>query len=106
MTNSGKRRTLVTIEQPVEATATDGQVTITWTELGNEWVRVHTLTAREAEHAKQLVARATVEVTALYRSDVTTRMRINIDNSRYLYIESIIPDDRNREMTLLCSEDV
>jgi len=103
--NIGKLRHRVTIQKvTVTQDADTGEVSETWSTLGQVWAEVAPLSGRELFAAQQVEAQVSHQVTTRYRGDVTPNMRIS-HNSRTLNIESVInPGERNRELQLLCTE--
>lgn len=104
MLTAAKRNKLVTFEQPTE-TNTRGEVTVTWSELFEEWAEVKPLQGREYYQAAQVHAEVTHRVTIVYRSGVTAKCRIRWGD-RYLYL--VGPprnrDEANRELEMLVKE--
>ena len=58
---------------------------------------------REIWQAMQVSEVVPVRYTIRYLAGVTSRMRLQ-DGSRVLDIKSVMPDDRNVEMVLICEE--
>jgi SPP1 family predicted phage head-tail adaptor len=81
-----------------------GEQTNTWSSYATVWARVSPGQGKEFEQAQQVHAELTHQVEIRYRSTVTTSHRV-IFGTRTLEIVSIVnPDERNKNMILLCKE--
>jgi head-tail adaptor len=75
----------------------------TWSSIsGRIPCEVKELSGRESEIARQQVAEATVQITCRFISILTTDRIIYGD--RVFQPESIVTDQRNTKLTILCSE--
>lgn len=104
---SGKLRHRVTLQTQVETQNSFGeQETLSWQDYATVWGAVEPLQGREFFTAMQVNAETTVRIRIRYMTGVTSRMRVSFD-SRIYNIKSIIdPDERNRELQLMCSEGI
>jgi SPP1 family predicted phage head-tail adaptor len=105
MIEAGKLRHRVHIERPAAVADQYGQgAPPTWETVADVWADVRPLTARETLQAKQVGLQTAYVVTIRYRSDVTSRCRLNWDG-RHLYVTSVIDvGARHRELQILASE--
>jgi SPP1 family predicted phage head-tail adaptor len=105
MITASARRHPITIQKPTAGAADSyGATADTWSVVADVWwAEVRTLFGRELERAQQLQADATVQVTILYRSDLTTRHRFVYDG-RTFAIEAIVPDMLKSQQICLCRE--
>ncbi len=104
---AGKLRHRVTIQQLVagspQRTAT-GQHDTTWTDVTTVWAAVGPLSGRRLEAANATWSAVRVEILIRYRAGVTAGMRV-VYGGRYYLIEAIIdPQERHRELRLMCAE--
>lgn len=101
---AGDYRHLVTIQQPVETTDDLGQPVTTWSNVATVHAAVEPLEGRELFAAQAVRAETTTRVRIRYRSGITPKHRL-VYAGRVLNILSVIdPDERHREIVLLCSE--
>ena len=98
---AGKYRHRITIQQLTTSKGSLGGVVKTWSTFATVRAQVLALSGREFWQSKQVNADTTHKVTIRYLSGVLPTMRIVFDG-RILEIESIIPDERKREMVLMC----
>ncbi len=81
-----------------------GSAIDTWPTQSTRHVSIEPLQGREAEHAHQMVADATVKVRMRYDADVTEANRLQY-GTRILEIANVSNVmERNAEMILLCRE--
>ncbi len=100
---AGTLRHKVTLQKPVDTQNTYGEPESRWqTVSSNIWASVSPLRGREYLTAQQLASEIESRIVMRYRLDVTAKMKILKGTDEYL-IESIInPDERNRELELMC----
>jgi SPP1 family predicted phage head-tail adaptor len=105
MIAAGRRRKLVTIEEPVEgAQDAFGQPAVTWQTVTKAWAAVEPFSGSERFTAGQVQAEVTHRVTILYRTGITPRCRIVLGD-RTLQIAAVVNrQERDRELELLCTE--
>jgi len=104
-----RKRTQVTLQEWTESDVDGhGQPTGSWGNLDSDaavWAEVLPVSGRIAEYAHQLYSQATHRVMIDYRSDVTTRMRLKLGTSRYLYIGHVRDlEELGITLELLCVE--
>ena len=106
-----RKRTSITLQEWTDgdpAVDAHGQPSGTWGNLESDataWAEVLPVSGRIAEYAHQLYAQATHRVMIDYRGDVTTRMRIKLGTSRYLYIGHVRDlEELGITLELLCVE--
>jgi len=100
--NAGRLRHAVILYAPVETQNTYGEPEVRWQKVADLWARIEPLQGREYFAAKQAVSEIEARLTIRYRSDVTAKMKITHGAIDYL-IEAIInPEERNRELQLMC----
>lgn len=75
-----------------------------WQTIATVWASVEPLKGREYWAAAQIQAETTVKVTIRYLAGITTAHRVEFGEKLY-DIQSIIdPEERNRELILMCKE--
>ncbi len=105
---SGQLRHRVNIEsRATGSVGTRGQATETWSKVATVMAKIKTLSGRELEYAKQLIATASHEVTIRHRSGVTNKHRI-VFGSKTFNIDHVndMAEKPNRWLILTCSEGV
>lgn len=103
---AGRLRHRVTIQKPTEGTANAfGETVDTWSDVATVHASVIMQTGREAFEAAKVQPEGTVEVIVRYRSDLTSEKRFKFGD-RLLFIDNVIADDRRRQQTCLCHEDL
>ncbi len=103
MLPAGKLRERITIEQPVEARDEYGSTVQTWETFVAVRAAVEPISGREYFSAQATQSEVTTKIRIRHLAGVTTKMRVSWRGTM-LDIESIIPDERRREMTLMCVE--
>jgi SPP1 family predicted phage head-tail adaptor len=107
--NIGSLRHRVTLAAPSRIQDNDGGYTEAWTALTPSpvWAAIEPATARNLERVvgNAVQATATHLVTVRYHSGITTRTRLTLGGSRYLYVRGVQDlDERGIGMTLACEE--
>lgn len=103
MLPAGRLRHSITIEQPVESQDDYGSTVTTWEPMATVRAEVKAIQGREYWAAQSTQSETTHQVRLRYVAGVTTKMRVSWDGA-LLDIESVIPDERKRELTLMCVE--
>lgn len=104
MVRAGTLRHRVELHSVTETADEYGQAVPSWSVFATVSARVSPGQGREFVLAKQVNAELTHEVEIRYRSGLTTSNRV-IHKTRTLEIVSIVnPEERNRNMILLCKE--
>jgi len=99
------RREII-IQQQVTTRDTHGQATQSWTTFATVQGAVEPLQGREFFAADQTNAETSVRIRIRYLSGITQAMRVSF-NSKLYNIEAIInPQEKDRELQLMCSEGV
>lgn len=100
----GNLRHRVTIQQLTRTDDGAGGYTETWTAIATVWADVYPLKGQERYDAQQVKANLSHRVTIRYRAGVEPSMRLQY-GARTLNIEAVIdPEERHRELILMCSE--
>lgn len=103
---AGTLRHRVRIQQLVQTGDGMGGIMETWQDVAVVWAAVEPLQGRELFEAQQVRAELSHRVRLRYRPDIAPKMRL-IHKGRVFHIESVINrDERNRELVLLCAEEV
>lgn len=100
---AGSLRHKVTLQKPVETQNAYGEPEQRWqTVSSNIWASISPLRGREYLTAQQMTSEIDAKICLRHRTDVTAKMKIVKGTDEYL-IEAIInPDERNRELELMC----
>lgn len=104
---AGKLRNRITLQQEVgETKRTSGQPIESWVDRFDRWARVTALSGREWQQAQKVNAEVTHKV--VVRSDSETRdigpsWRVKY-RERIYEILSLLPDEKNIQIDLLCKE--
>jgi len=98
---AGLLRERVTILQSVPTQNSYGEVEAAWQVLAEVWGRYEVLRGREFFDARQMQEEVTARVTIRYRSDVAVGMRLRVRGTEYR-ITAVIPDERRKELQLMC----
>lgn len=77
-----------------------GEMTESWSRFAKVWARILGVSGREFLAAAAEQASTTYRMTAYYRDDVTTAMRVK-HQGQHFNIRAILPDDRQAFMTLM-----
>ena len=103
---AGRLRHRVQIQKKGTTLGTRGERTDGWVPDGKKvWAEVVTLSGSEVEQARQMYAKANIQVRMRYRAGLTTENRLKF-GTRILHIGHIDRfDQRGIELVLLCGED-
>jgi len=100
--HAGQMRSLIVIEQVAEGQSNSGAVTEDWSTFVTARARRRKLSGREFYAASVVNLQESVEYRIRFVKNITTKMRIN-DSGEFLDIQSIIdPDEKQRELILVC----
>lgn len=104
--DAGKLRHYVTIQTYAETSAgSRGEKQGGWQDaLATVPAEIVTLTGRELELARQIIAQASVRIRLRYHVGVTTKSRIVWNGRVFNVVHVNNVDQRNRELVCLCSE--
>ena len=100
----GNLRQRVVIQQLTRTDDGAGGYTETWAAIATVFADVYPLKGNERYEAQQVQANLSHRVTIRYRAGVEPSMRLQY-GTRILTIEAVIdPEERHRELILMCSE--
>lgn len=104
MTTAARFRHRVTIQQKGKVQDEYGQEREDWMDVATVWAAVEPLRGREYFEAHQVQAEVTTRIRIRYRPGVRPDMRV-VYNGRIFNIQSVIdPEERHRELQLMCRE--
>ncbi len=101
---SGKLRNRVILQSKTVTRNDYGEETIVWTEKDTLWASIEPLTAREYFQSQQVQSQVTHKITIRYYLGLRTDYRMLWGSRIFNIISMINPEERNREMILLCTE--
>jgi SPP1 family predicted phage head-tail adaptor len=104
--NAGSLRHRITIQSVTETKDTFGGVTEAWGTHAAVWASIEPLSGRELLQAQQVQADITHRVRMRYVAGVTTKMRVLYGSREFGIQVAINPEERNREIVLMCKEQV
>ena len=95
----------MTLQGACASTAnTYGESTATWSDVVRDIpAEIQTLGVTEGQKGEIVKGEATIQVKMRYRSGITQLQRFKC-GARYLYIQEVASDVRNRELTCTCRE--
>lgn len=99
---SGKLDQQVTLQEPTE-TNVDGDLTLTYGAAISVWAHVISQRGNEAFEAARTNARNTIRVAIRYRSDVTSKWRVNWNSQAY-NITNLDASEKRNGMLWLTAE--
>lgn len=100
----GKLRHRVNLQEYSQTRDSYGAVTETWATYATIWASIEPLKARERMIAKQAAMTVTNQITIRFHKKVSARDRVQFGSRTYEVNEIINPEERNRELQLLCTE--
>lgn len=101
---AGDLRHKVQIQNPTEATDSQGGAEFTWATVATVWAAIEPLSSREQSYRSEIQEIATHKVTMRYTALVTSRSRI-LFGSRVLDIVSrVSAEERGEQLVLICNE--
>ena len=101
---AGKRVHYIMIQQASESADARGEMSQTWTEYANSWAEIKPVRGREYFQAHTENVAADTRIILPYLAGITNKMRIKF-GTRIFDIETVINiDERNRELNLMCVE--
>lgn len=101
---AGRLRHRVVIEGLVDNQGADGSIPQTWEPVATVWAGVEPLSGRERFAAEQVQSQVDARIVIRYRAGVTAAMRVRFGAVIYSIEAVINPEQRHRELHLLCSE--
>lgn len=102
---AGKLRHLITIQQPTE-TNTAGNVTTTWSTYVQLWAEIMSASGNEGFLSDQRFATVTHTIRTRYYSGITPKMRAVLGSRVFKIHAALNWTERDRELRLLCTEEV
>jgi SPP1 family predicted phage head-tail adaptor len=82
-----------------------GEEVITWTDTATVWAEVSGVSGREFVEQARTEAEVSHRVRIRYRASIVPHMRVLVvATSQALDIEAVLPDQRRREIVLMCKE--
>jgi len=103
---SGELRHLVTLQKPVQNTASDGEVIDTFADVGQVRAKIFFSRGREFLLSRESHANIVAKVTIRYRSDVTREWRVMYGVRELDIVHVVDVNDRQRELELMCREEL
>lgn len=98
------RRHLITIETPTTTPDAAGQLIATWRGIHNVYAEIQPIAGSERIRAGENIGALTHRVRLPYIEGVNRTMRLRF-GERIFHINSLtVPDERRRQMDLLCEE--
>ena len=106
MTRAGRLRHRIYLQSKVVVRDSFGSESITWkTETPAPiWAGIEPLSAREFFASQQMKSEVTHKVIIRYYKGVQTDWRVLWGARQFNIVSIINPEERNRELTLLCTE--
>lgn len=102
---AGAKKHRVSFERQADTVDSVGQRTRTWTELASRLVSIEPLNGREYFQASGYQSEVTTRIRATYEtalSTLTSDDRITHGSVTYEIVSVINPQERNRELVLMC----
>lgn len=82
-----------------------GEPDVAWIVFLNDiWAAVEPLSGRELFAAQEFHSEVTTRIRLRYRDGITAAMRVAFESRHYNILYIIDPEERHRELHLLCSE--
>lgn len=102
---AGELRHRITLKSKDAVQNSHGEEVITWLTVATVWGKIETLSGAEFDDQQRAGAAVTQKITIRHRSDIVPTMQLTIDG-RTLEISAVLPDNVNKQLTLMCSEAV
>lgn len=104
MAAAGKRRNLVKLQKAIVTSDEYGDGPTTYQTITTAWASIRSLSGRELINAQQVSSEVSHEITTFFNQQITPRGRVVL-GSRTFHIESKTnPDQREKDMILMCKE--
>lgn len=100
---AGHLRERIAIQQFTETQNAIGEPVKTWGTVASVWARIVALSGDEFFASGQRNAKVDHRIEIRTRAGVNAKMRVSHRN-RIFRIEAVIPDERKRELHLMCEE--
>lgn len=101
---AGRLRHKIVIQQVSEERSASGSVIQTWSDSLRLKAAVEPLQGREYWEGKQLQNEVTTRFRIYYRSGITSKMRVLFNGKYYDILSVLDPEERHREIELMCVE--
>lgn len=101
---TGTLRHRVELQERTDTQDGTGQPIPAWATYATVWAAIEPLTARELIAAKQAQSEATTKIRLRYVSGVDHTDRVVFGSRTYAINSVVNPDERNRELHLMCTE--
>ena len=103
---AGTLRHRITIQEQTDTADGMGGFSTTWTDLFDMRVAIWPLSAKERLEAMKLGVEVTHKIRGRYRSGITPKNRIKFDTRIFNITSMINPDERNRTLDMLATEEI
>ena len=100
---AGSLRNLIEIEEPVEQLSDYGETVTTWHHKATCDAAITPLSAREFFAAQQVQSDVSHRIVIRFVPAICPRMRVRF-GCRIFHVESVLADERELMLTLLCKE--
>ena len=100
---AGMLRHSVTLQRFQQGQDAYGGPVETWEDVATVWASLEAMSGREFFASQQAQSEVTQRIRIRYRADVTADMRV-IHNGKVFNIVAPLPDNRGRELVLMCRE--
>ena len=100
---SGMLRHRVTLQRFQQGQDAYGGPVKTWEDVAIVWASLEAMSGREFFASQQAQSEVTQRIRIRYRAGVTADMRV-IHNGKVFNIVAPLPDNRGRELVLMCRE--
>lgn len=101
-TGVGAYRERIIVQSATKARDTTGQNIKTWSTFKTIWARVQYQSGGKQVDAQKANANSIVRFTTVYRSDITTNMRVSW-RGQFWNINEVLPNEDKQSMQLGCS---
>lgn len=102
---AGKLRHKVTLQSLTTGQDSAGAATESWSNFATSiWASVEPLSGREYFQAQQVASETSIRVRIRYRAGIVPTMRVVYGSRKFEILAIIDPEERHREIQLMCSE--
>jgi SPP1 family predicted phage head-tail adaptor len=101
---AGDLRHKVQIQNPTEATDSQGGAEFTWATVGSAWAAIEPLSSREQSYQATIQVVASHKVTLRYTSLVTNRSRLLLGSRVLDVVSRVSAEERGEQLLLICNE--
>ena len=96
----------ITIQEEVETPDGMGGFSVSWSDVFNARAAIWPLSSKESLDSMKLELQVTHKIRIRYRSGITAKNRILFGTRTFNIISLINPDERNRMLDILATEDI